>query len=510
MESNNAQVVTRLIKVKIVPNEKEKNKTSEEKAKLVKERYERLKMNLETGRQLKNKYVNNWWVETLAKQQYVNTLRRGSKEYQEQEKLIKKAYSEKGKTEKKLLKNPDDKELMQQLEKHKKDIELLKKEITKMNIAMSKRADEIIEEKLGAKESTRYTAIKDDVDKNIPSTISDYNKTVVLTELNNYKYDIAKGNRSLPNYKDSKMLIFNLNKDNATTTALYRDVDNGKYYMKIANGMTLELLTNSKRQNEKELSSVLEKVLHTYKNVSLTKENKNNYYRMCDSELYFNKKGILTLGMAVSIPESKKYLLSNRTVGVDLGIAIPAVCALNDTEDEREFIGSKDDFLHVRIGLQERKRRLQKSLKLAGGGHGRKTKLKALERLSSKERNFAKTYNHKVSSHIIKFALDNQASTINIEDLSSFGRGGRNSSNSSTAKILRNWSYFELQSFIEYKANKEGIKVNKINPYLTSQTCSKCKHYEKGQRVKQDLFICKQCGYKENADFNAARNIALA
>jgi transposase len=73
---------------------------------------------------------------------------------------------------------------------------------------------------------------------------------------------------------------------------------------------------------------------------------------------------------------------------------------------------------------------------------------------------------------------------------------------------LRNWSYYQLQQFIEYKAKKYGIEVRKVNPYHTSQICSKCGHWEERQRDRQDHFLCKECGYEVNADFNASRNIA--
>ena len=42
----------------------------------------------------------------------------------------------------------------------------------------------------------------------------------------------------------------------------------------------------------------------------------------------------------------------------------------------------------------------------------------------------------------------------------------------------------------------------------TSQICSKCGHWEEGQRIDQAHFRCKEYGTELNADFNAARNIA--
>lgn len=78
--------------------------------------------------------------------------------------------------------------------------------------------------------------------------------------------------------------------------------------------------------------------------------------------------------------------------------------------------------------------------------------MQSLERLKKRERNWVQTYNHKISKQIVDFAIKNKAQYINIEDLSGFD---------SSQFVLRNWSYFELQQFIEYKANKYGIIVRK-------------------------------------------------
>ncbi len=149
--------------------------------------------------------------------------------------------------------------------------------------------------------------------------------------------------------------------------------------------------------------------------------------------------------------------------------------------------------------MQSQRKRLQKSLKSTKSGHGRKKKCKALDKLKKRERNFVQNYNHYVSRQVVDFAVKNKAKYINMEDLSGF---------SGSQYVLRNWSYYELGQYIKYKAARYGIEVRKINPYHTSQICSKCGHWEEGQRIDQAHFRCKECGTELNADFNAARNIA--
>ena len=61
---------------------------------------------------------------------------------------------------------------------------------------------------------------------------------------------------------------------------------------------------------------------------------------------------------------------------------------------------------------------------------------------------------------------------------------------------------------IEYKAERVGIKVKYVDSAFTSQTCSKCGYVDKENRITQDKFECKKCGFTLNADHNAAINIA--
>ena len=149
-------------------------------------------------------------------------------------------------------------------------------------------------------------------------------------------------------------------------------------------------------------------------------------------------------------------------------------------------------------------------MKFANGGHGRTKKMQAADRFADYEKNWVQTYNHMVSKKVVDFALKHKAKYINLECLDGIGQNDLRNN-----YLLANWSYYQLQQYIKYKAEKYGITVRFINPYHTSQNCSCCGHWEEGQRIKQAEFICKnpECkkfDKKVNADFNAARNIAMS
>jgi transposase len=51
-------------------------------------------------------------------------------------------------------------------------------------------------------------------------------------------------------------------------------------------------------------------------------------------------------------------------------------------------------------------------------------------------------------------------------------------------------------------------RVEKVSSVFTSQRCSACGRVDARSRESQARFVCTACGYAENADVNAARNIA--
>lgn len=159
------------------------------------------------------------------------------------------------------------------------------------------------------------------------------------------------------------------------------------------------------------------------------------------------------------------------------------------------------------------KRRFHSLQRLEGTaeGKGRKKKLEPLERMREKERNWVHTQNHRFSRDVVNFAIQVKAATIQMEDLSGYGKDDDGNVEEKKKFLLGKWSYFELQTLIKEKALKAGIKVNKIKPAYTSQICSWCG--ERGERQGPHFFCqnpkCKQYENTDiNADYNAARNIA--
>jgi IS605 OrfB family transposase len=226
-------------------------------------------------------------------------------------------------------------------------------------------------------------------------------------------------------------------------------------------------------------------------------------YIFSDSSIKFDGNKIFML-LTFKSPKTVTDLDKNKVLGVDLGLANPVYVAINTEDSFRMAIGSTDGFISTRLSIQKQRRGVQRALKFAKGGRGRKHKLTKLEDFTEKEKNFATRMNHEYSKAIIEIAIKNNCGTINIEDLSGFGKDDKNSF------VLRNWSYYQLQEFIKYKAKAAGIDVVVVNSKYTSQRCSKCGYIHKDNRQSQAKFLCLSCGYEDNADFNGAKNISIA
>jgi len=227
------------------------------------------------------------------------------------------------------------------------------------------------------------------------------------------------------------------------------------------------------------------------------------------------KNGYWYITLSFSFESEKKALDTNRILGIDLGIVKVATMSIYDKNEENwDRVNWKDtiidgkELIHFRQKVEARKRDLLIAGKWKGDGscgHGYKTRTKSANQIGDKVANFRDTYNHKISKYIIDFAIKNNCGTIQMEDLSGF-------SGEQSESFLKNWSYYDLQTKVKYKAESVGIKVIFINPKYTSKRCSHCGCIHEDNRnckENQGKFECVVCGTKMNADVNASRNISL-
>lgn len=132
----------------------------------------------------------------------------------------------------------------------------------------------------------------------------------------------------------------------------------------------------------------------------------------------------------------------------------------------------------------------------------KKRKYKQVKKIKNRESRIIKDLNHKISKKIVDIAEENKCN-IQLEDLKGIRKTTK--SRKSFKYSLNSWSFYQLKTFVEYKAKKQGINVSYTEPQYTSKSCSRCGHI--GNRNDKS-FKCHNCGHVDNADCNAAFNIA--
>lgn len=211
----------------------------------------------------------------------------------------------------------------------------------------------------------------------------------------------------------------------------------------------------------------------------------------------------------------EKVLNDNLVMGIDLGITKVATMSIYDIEKkEYKKMYFKDqtidgtELIHYRQKIEARRKSLSIASKHSSDnatGHGYKRRMKKANYVGDKYNRFKDTYNHKVSKYIVDLAYKYGVKNIQMEDLSGF-------SEHQSESLLKNWSYYDLQNKIKYKAEEKGINIIFINPKYTSKRCSNCGNIHKDNRDcknNQAEFKCVICKHSENADINASKNIAI-
>jgi putative transposase len=187
----------------------------------------------------------------------------------------------------------------------------------------------------------------------------------------------------------------------------------------------------------------------------------------------------------------------NTVLGIDLGVENLAVASTGT-------FWTGDELDHWYREFQQRRGGLQQT--------GTQEAHRTLQRMSKKETAYYKQYLHTVANEIVEEAVEHDCSVIAFEDLTDIRKRAQG------ATWHHRWRFNRLYEYVEYKAKAYGIDVEELErspqaktvpAYYTSQRCSSCGFTHEENRPTQDHFECQKCGYKNHADYNAAKNVAV-
>ncbi len=216
-----------------------------------------------------------------------------------------------------------------------------------------------------------------------------------------------------------------------------------------------------------------------------------------------HQNGTYSVNIKVHI-DAPSIQKSQGIIGVDLGRRDVAVTSEGESFSGQQITKIRDRYSRARTSLQKKASEGTRST--------RRRARQILQRLSGRERRFQTWVNHNVSKHIIGKAKKSGCS-IAIEDLTGIRERTNEQPRSKTERRRSNsWAFFQLRTFLDYKALGAGVEVIKVNPAYTSQTCHKCLHIHpvKGKSYRSGkTFNCQHCNWKGDADLNGANVIKL-
>ena len=202
------------------------------------------------------------------------------------------------------------------------------------------------------------------------------------------------------------------------------------------------------------------------------------------------KAGRWYISVQMEVEQEPYQNTSMTAIGVDLGIKNLATLS-----DGKTFANPRalKHSLKKLSRLERQKSRHQK------GSQNRKKTRRKIAKVYAHIANIRKDAAHKLTTYMTK----NHA-LVAIEDLHVNGM----LKNHKLAQAVSDSNFGEIRQQLEYKSNLYGTHLVVIDRfYPSSKTCSCCGWIATEQSLADRVFVCHDCGYVADRDYNAAKNI---
>jgi putative transposase len=213
------------------------------------------------------------------------------------------------------------------------------------------------------------------------------------------------------------------------------------------------------------------------------------------------------VSIQTEIEAEKPVHRAKSAIGVDLGVK-----KFSTLSDGRVY-EAKNSFKKRQARLAKLQQRLSKKKK---GSSNFKELKKRINKLHTKIANIRTDYLHQVSTDISKNHALVVLEDLKVANMSKSASGTLEepgkmvAAKSGLNRSILDQGWHSFKSMLSYKMGHLGGELLLVDPRYTSQKCSSCGHTEKENRLSQAHFACLQCGHKENADVNAAKNVLAA
>jgi putative transposase len=194
--------------------------------------------------------------------------------------------------------------------------------------------------------------------------------------------------------------------------------------------------------------------------------------------------------LQIAVPTPEKRAIES-VIGVDLGLTVFAYCS--DT-------GEVPNPRIARRAEKELRRRQRALSRCKRGSHRRHNVRAQVARLHRKIANTRNSWLHKESAGLVK-----RADLIIVEDLNVANM----IRHPTLARSIADASWSRFVSMLDYKVEKTGGHLIRVNPRNTRQECSRC-HKLVSKSLAVRTHQCPSCGLVIHRDYNGSLNIRRA
>lgn len=216
------------------------------------------------------------------------------------------------------------------------------------------------------------------------------------------------------------------------------------------------------------------------------------------------KRWMISFAIDVEVDQKE---LTDKLMGVDLGVKDLANVAFGD---ENIVFHNINKSKRVR-SLEKKKRHIQRNIsrkyeaskKLTGRyekTNGILREEQKLREVQARLNGIRQNYTHQVTHKLVSMLPEK----ITMEDLNVSGI----MKNKHLARAVSEQRFYEFLRQMEYKCDWNGIEFVKADRfYPSSKTCSNCGSIKKDLKLKDRVYVCPECGFEIDRDYNAAINL---
>ena len=199
--------------------------------------------------------------------------------------------------------------------------------------------------------------------------------------------------------------------------------------------------------------------------------------------------------------DGERYIpqVKGKTIGIDVNCKHNLFSLSDETtyDYDRKLV---NDFCKLSLEIDKLKEN-NKEYKVGKRKHQKLDTLKS-KMIKSEQQliaNMCKALQSQGVGHIVMENLDNGFGRCYVKD-----KDNEDINYNRKVKFL---GLSSLKQEVEHIARKYDIAVSTVQASYTSKMCPMCGCIEDENRPNQETFECIECGHKDNADFNAAKNI---